>query len=142
MPEMLALSDSGAAKPGNVSPDACKTSPHDERLGTSGVVKPAYIASFKAVERYRATHSWPLGAVSTNPAQVDVVAAAYGPYVIISLANNFPLRDSSGNLALGCGGVEYYRVQTATSEVLPFDGCVESHRAVLPRLSQLPQWHR
>jgi hypothetical protein len=136
--QSMSLPATRIAKP-DVSSDSCRIFSEEERLGNLGAIKAVYIQAFNDVMRYRATHSWPLGAASTNPAQVDVLAAAYGPYVVIWLLDNFLHRDSSGKVELGCSGHENYRVQTATSEVLPFDDCVESHTAVFPALSQLPQ---
>lgn len=128
------------AKPTNMSSNSCRIFPQDERLGDPGAMKAAYLKAFNDMMRYRATHSWPLGAASADPALVDVTAANYGPYVTIGLVDNFLHRDSAGRAEIGCSGDEYYRVSPSSWQVLPFDGCVESHRhlATLPDLLQLP----
>jgi hypothetical protein len=132
------LTVTSVAKPAIVSPNACRIFPQDKRLGNPGTVKAAYVQAFKDVMQHRTTHSWPGGGVSTNPEQVDVLAARYGPYVIIGLVDNFAHRTSCGKFILGCEGNESYRVRTSTSEVLPFEGCVENPNRGLPRLPQLP----
>ncbi len=55
------------------------------------------------------------------------------------MADNYPHKTASGEVLLSCAGIEYYRVRTSSGEVLPFDGCIEGHKRVLPRLGQLPQ---
>lgn len=120
---------------------SCVTSPTEERIKTIGSIKAAYIASFDVVTSYRQNHQpWPLGAINSDPSRVDVVAAPYGQYVIVSLADNYSHRAADGNAILGCEGVEYYRVDLRQGSAVPFDGCVEGHqRGLLPALSQLPQ---
>lgn len=104
----------------------------------AAAVDPDYIGPFWDVVAFRKTHS-SATAVDANPNRVDVTLAKYGRFVLVMLADNYPLRDARGLFILGCDGVEYYRVDPASGEVLPFDGCVESHKRVLPALSQLPQ---
>jgi hypothetical protein len=76
--------------------------------------------------------------VGTDLSQVDVIVSRYGPYVTVSLVDNYTHKDSSGRAVLGCAGAEDYRVKASAAQVLPFDGCVESHTPFLPRFSQLP----
>ena len=87
------LTVTSVEKPANVSANACRIAPADMMLGSPGRVKAEYIRAFKDAMRYRATHSWPMGAVSPNPAQVDVIAAHYGQYVTIGLVDNFRAQD-------------------------------------------------
>lgn len=119
----------------------CAASPAEETIKTIGSINAAYIASFDVVTSYRQNHQpWPLGAINSDPSRVDVVGVRYGQYVIISLADSYSHRDAAGNATLGCGGVEYYRIDLRQAIALPFDGCIEGHqRGLLPALSQLPQ---
>lgn len=125
-------------KPPSISVQSCRIFPDSETLKTTGSIEAAQIDAFGDVTRYRKSYTWPLGAVDANPDQVDVAVARHGRYIIVSLADHYLHKGANGAAIFGCAGVEYYRVQTSSGEVLPFDGCVESHTKVLPRLSQLP----
>ncbi len=72
-----------AAKPANVSAQSCRIVAQSEVLKGAGTIDAAYLDAFKDVALYRKTNSWPLGPVSTDPDQVDVVAMHYGSYVVI-----------------------------------------------------------
>ncbi len=124
-----------------VAPTArsCAIFPAEETIQKTGSTNAAYIASFEAVMKYRRDHSWPSGGVNPNPSLVDVMSARYGQYVLTMLSDNYSHEDSAGRAQLGCAGGEYYRVDLREGAVLPFDGCIEGHTRVLPRLSQLPQ---
>ena len=113
-----------AARPTSVSVHSCRIFPKDETLQAVGAIEAAYIVAFEDVVAYRERHP-PTRGVSADSSQVDVVFSRHGPYVIVSLADNYVHRDSSGRALLGCAGTEYYRVETLASQVLPFDGCVE-----------------
>ena len=97
-----------------------------------------YIEPFFAVLSFKKAYKSATG-VDNDPRRVDVHFAKYGRFILVILADNYAHRDNRGSLVLGCEGVEYYRVDPASGEVLPFDGCVEPHKRVLPALSQLPQ---
>ena len=70
---------------------SCVTSPAEESVKTIGSTKAAYIASFDVVTSYRQNHQpWPLGAINLDPSRVDVVAARYAQYVIVSPSGTHP----------------------------------------------------
>jgi hypothetical protein len=105
--------------------------PADERLATVGAIPLSYAASFSEAVRYRASHP-PDGGYGISK-KTSASMFGYGPYVIIALYT--PVLPPE---TLGCLGEETYRVDPRTGGVLPFDGCVEGHKRVLPGLQQLP----
>lgn len=118
--------------------NACRTFPANQRVLDAAKVDAGYIEPFFDVMNYR--QYYPSATpVNHNPGNVNVVFAKYGRFILVILADNYLHRDRSGRPVLGCDGLEYYRVDGARHDVLPFDGCVESHKRVLPALSQLPQ---
>lgn len=136
---MSTLLSYGSKVEAAIPSDSCAIFPPEERTRNLRDVKKKYITAFRAVISYRNTHPWPLQGVGVDPQRVNVMLAEYGRFVLVTLGNNYPLRDASGHAALGCAGVEYYRYDPSSTSLLPFDGCVESHQRFLPRLSSLPQ---
>jgi hypothetical protein len=113
--------------------EACKIFPKDQTLAWAGAIPMTYVASFAQVLRYRTAHP-PIDGANLTKIETLASMAAYGPYVLISLWTLPP----GPMVTLSCSGGEYYRVDPGTNGVLPFDGCVEGHKRVLPGLSQLP----
>jgi hypothetical protein len=102
-------------------------------------ISAAYILSFAEVLRFRESYKWPIqGANLSAPASITVLIT-YGKYVLVVLNDDATRKDASGDILFDCGGGESYRVNPATGQVLPYNGCVEFGGVrALPRLSQLP----
>lgn len=126
--------DVTASLSGGAQSDACKIFPKDQTLASAGAIPITYVASFARVLRYRTVHP-PIDGANLTEVRTLASMAAYGPYVLISL---WTLPPPGPIMTLSCSGGEYYRVDSGTNGVLPFDGCVEGHKRVLPGLSQLP----
>jgi hypothetical protein len=102
-------------------------------------ISAAYILSFADALRFRESFKWPIqGANLSAPASITVLIT-YGKYVLVVLSDDAVRKDASGNILFDCGGGESYRVNPATGQVLPFNGCVEFGGVRdLPGLSGLP----
>lgn len=119
---------------------ACLTDPQNQTLAGHNDELPArFLGAFQLVEAYRSLHPWPLGSADVQSASTGVIMEDYDHrYIIVMLSDNSPKYDAQGQRVLGCSGEEYYRIDPASTTVLPFDGCVEGHQRVLPSFSQLP----
>lgn len=111
--------------------EACKLPLNSEKLAAIATIPMAYVASFAQVMRYRIAHL-PLDGADLTQRSTYAIMATYGPYVLVMLWTPGPVG------TLGCEGLEYYRRDPRTNQVLPFDGCVEGHRRTLSGLKQLP----
>ena len=105
-------------------------------LSAASAIPGANIAALDAVLAYRAGHPWPLAAAPVDEQSTSVHLQTRGRYLFVMLSSSLKNKPPG----LGCGQVEYYRVDPSTFEVRPFDGCVEAHEraAGLPRIGQLP----
>lgn len=124
-----------------VSPPACKFARGQEQIAARGGQIPArYVEAYALVNDYRVVHPWPLGPADMHAASSDAKIEVYDPaYILVLIADGVRRVNGRGNYLLGCAGVEYYRVNLSTQQVLPFDGCIEMHRrGALPSFSQLP----
>jgi hypothetical protein len=133
-------SDSAAwdVSSGAIAAASCAIFPTGQTLEDTGSISASYVLAFAKVQSYRRNHSWPIPGANATPYNVDVVMARSNEYVTVSVGDNVAHRDASGRILFTCEGIEYYRVTISTGLVLPYDGCVEGHSRVLPRLSQLP----
>ena len=119
------------------APRTCTTlPPNTQALSTLSNLRGANIAAFDAVTVYRATHPWPLIAAAIDDPGTSVDLQTRGRFLFVILTGPRPARPTF----VGCGAVEFYRVDPSTFEVRPFDGCIELHRHVdgLPGIGALP----
>jgi hypothetical protein len=114
--------------------ESCAHSPQQQSfIANNGSIPAPFIASLGAVQSF-ITKAQPGSALNVGVSGTDVHLYYYGStYVIVAFSRN-----STNTNVLGCSNESSYRVSRATGEVLQFDGCVESHRRVLPTFSQLP----
>jgi len=101
----------------------------------SGTLPGANVAALAAALAYRRSFAWPLGAAHLDQGGTSVYLQTRGRYLFVSIIDN-----PSQTHQLGCSGDEYYRVDSQSFAVLPFDGCVEghAHSTALPGVMQLP----
>ncbi|HEY0384187.1 MAG TPA: hypothetical protein VGC72_18505 [Candidatus Elarobacter sp.] len=121
--------------PPGVGPKACSVTGDDTKKVQSGDgISGISLIALQAAVEYRSLHPWPLGAANTDDPNASANVQIRGRYAFVFLSNFTPHE-------LGCAGVEYYRVDPATLDVRPFDGCIEGHRPRpdLPGLRQLPE---
>jgi hypothetical protein len=100
----------------------------------------SYIVAFEDVLRFRESHRWPIEPADLSSPHALTVLEKDGPYELVMFADDSQHLDASGKAIFGCGGIEYYRVNSGTGQVLQFNGCVEGGGVPgLPRLSRLPE---
>lgn len=94
------------------------------------------LAALAAVLSYRETHRWP-GAHPAHPlfADTSVYVSERGTYQYVSFIDN-PARLKQFD---GCGGEEYYRVDPASFDARPYNGCLVGGADLnLPKIDKLP----
>jgi len=102
------------------SSGACELSNGAAQMPAHHRIPAAYLLAVANVVTYRAQHRWPLGAADFTAAQTLVDIAVYHGAILVMPFD--PVQSKTP-----CAGEEYYRVDSTTFTVAPFDGCVDPH---------------
>jgi hypothetical protein len=117
----------------------CLQVPKSAHIGGLAALKASYVLAYRDAISYRSQHPWPGDRADVAAPEASVILATYGSYQLVMFSDQVRRTDAAGKARLGCGGVEYYRINAVQGEVRRFNGCVEGGVPSLPRLSQLPQ---
>ncbi len=112
---------------------ACITSPAHERVALGSAIPTTLALALSDVETHQVHHGTPRGLTFFNGNASVVVYRYDNAYAIVSISN-IPLHPTT----LGCNHELSLRITIQTGNVVPFDGCVEVHKHILPSFSQLP----
>jgi len=105
--------------------------PNDRNITPDGAIDGSSLIALKVAIEYRKLHPWPAIPAPIDSSATTLYLTSRGKYVLVSFIGDKTLYP-------GCEAEENYRVDPVTLAILPFDNCLEGHKALFPTLRQLP----